>query len=115
MKRGKRVAGAVLAAVIVVALAVVGIQAWNVHQMTSDWALWPKAVPSKVQFSHRDYQCGSNPTPITRSLEGLAKRGRTAGGADIYAAGPDAPSGTVTWIVIAANRATYTCNLMGGP
>lgn len=114
MKRGKRVAGWVLGAVVVV-LVVAGVRAWNVHQVTSDWALWPKAVPSKVQFANRDYQCGPDPTPNTRSLDGLAKQGKTAGGADIYSAEPEAPNDTATWIVIAANQATYTCNLMGGP
>ncbi|BAS18408.1 hypothetical protein AHiyo8_pI67120 (plasmid) [Arthrobacter sp. Hiyo8] len=115
VKRGKWVAGGALGAVIVVALVVVGVRVWDVHQMTSDWALWPKEVPSKVQFANRDYKCGANPMPNTHSLDGLTKRGKTAGGADIYSASPGTQSGTATWIVIMTGQATYTCDLMGGP
>ena len=115
MKRGKWVAGGVLGAVIVDALVVVVFRVWDVHQMTSDWALWPKEVPSKVQFANRDYQCGTNPMPNTHNLDGVTKQGKTAGGADIYSAAPGTQSGTATWIVIKTGQATYTCDLMGGP
>lgn len=112
MKRGIRIA---FGAVIAIALIAVAVQPWSVHQMTSDWTLWPKAVPSKVQFANRDNQCGPNPVPTTRSFDGLTKQGKTAGGADIYAPEPGTQSGTATWIVIMTGQATYTCDLMGGP
>ncbi|WP_052207420.1 hypothetical protein [Sinomonas humi] len=115
MKQGKRIVGGVVGTVAVIGVTSAGIQLWNVHRMTSDWMLWPKAVPSKVQFADRDYQCGPNPVPNTHSLEGLTKQGRTAGGADIYAADQGAQNSTVTWIVIATGPATYACDLMGGP
>ena len=83
--------------------------------MTSDWTLWPKVVLSKVQLANRDYQCGPNPMPNRHSLDGLTKQGKAAEGADIYSAAPGTQSGTVAWIVIATNHASYTCNLVGGP
>lgn len=112
-RRRNRIAGGVLGALLVVVLISVGVQLWNVHQLTSDWLLWPKAVPSKVPFASRDYQCGPNPVPFTRSFDGLTVQSKTAGGADIYAIAPG--NGTATWIVIKTDRTTYTCNLVGGP
>jgi hypothetical protein len=104
-----------LGAVIVLVLISAAVQLWNVHRMTSDWTLWPKEVPSKVQFANRDYQCGPNPVPDTRSLEGLAERGKTAGGADIYTAEPGTLGGAVTWVVVKTEAGAYACDLLGGP
>lgn len=115
MKSGKRIAGALVGGVILLALASAGAQLWNVHQMTSDWTLWPKAVPSKVQFANRDYDCGPNPAPVTRSLDGFTRQGKTAGGADIYAPGPGTQNAIATWIAIRTDTATYSCDLLGGP
>lgn len=112
MKQAGTIGTLLLGAVLAVVLMGMAVQLWSVHQTTSDWALWPKAVPSRVQFADRDYQCGPDPAPSGRSTDGLAKHGITAGGGDIYA--PPA-GGTATWIVVAADGATYTCNLLGGP
>lgn len=115
MKRGKRISGVVLSAVMVAVVIAIGLRLWDIHQTTSGWTLWPKAVPSKVQFANRDYQCGPNPTPETRSLDGLTKEGSTIGGADIYATAQGPHSGPVTWVVLKTDKATYTCDLLGGP
>lgn len=115
MKRGKRNVGVAFGVLVAAVLISAAVQLWNVHRTTSDWALWPKMVPSKVQFANRDYQCGPNPAPGTRSLDGLTKQGKTAGGGDIYAARLEGPDLTATWIVVATQTATYTCDLIGGP
>jgi hypothetical protein len=105
----------ILLGAVCVALVAAGVQLWNVHQMTSDWVFWPKAIPSKVQFAGRDYQCGPNPVPSTRSLDGLTRQGTTDGGADIFAADPGSRRGTATWIVAKTEDEASTCDLMGSP
>ena len=115
MKRGKRIAIWALCAVFLVGLGTVGVRLWTVHQMTSDWTLWPKEVPSKVQFAGRDFNCGPNPAPSTRTLDGLSLRGKTAGGADIYIVEPGPGQITVTSILVKTDIATYSCGVMGGP
>ncbi|KHL04185.1 hypothetical protein LK10_06390 [Sinomonas humi] len=101
--------------VVVVAVVVVTARFWAVHQSTSDWVLWPKEVPSKVQFSGRDFDCRSTPSPSTQSLDGLTMQGKTAGGADIYAAARPAGRDVVASILVKAHGGTFTCRLMGGP
>lgn len=114
MNRGKWSA-LVAACAALVAIVIVAGRFLEVHQSTSDWALWPKEVPSKVQFSGRDFDCGSNPSPSTRSLGGLTLQGTTAGGAEIYAATPPPGWTVVTSILVKAHGGTFTCRLMGGP
>ncbi|WP_422934221.1 hypothetical protein [Sinomonas sp. P47F7] len=80
--------------------------------MTSDWTLWPKAVPSKVQFADRDFVCGSTPLPSTRSPEGLSLQGKTAGGADFYASAPGPDKAAATSILIKAQTGTFNCALV---
>jgi hypothetical protein len=104
-----------LCAVLIVGLGAAGVRLWTVHRMTSDWTLWPKEVPSKVQFAGRDFNCGPNPAPSTHTLDGLSMRGQTAGGADVYTVEPGMGQSTVTWILVKTDIATYSCGLMGGP
>ncbi|MDQ4491650.1 hypothetical protein RBS60_15720 [Sinomonas sp. ASV486] len=112
-RRGRTTAlGAALGVVLAIVLLVLGIRLRGVHETTSDWVLWPRAVPSRVQFADRDYECGAHPGAGAGSVEGLVKRGTTSGGGDIYAS---SSSGATTWIVVAADNATYTCGLLGGP
>ncbi|PYI66324.1 hypothetical protein CVV68_15015 [Arthrobacter livingstonensis] len=115
MKRGKRIAIWALCAVLLVGIGTVGMQLWTVHQMTSDWTLWPTEVPSKVQFAGRDFNCGPNLAPSTRTLDGLSLRGKTAGGVDIYSVEPGTGQMTVTSILVKSDIATYSCGVMGGP
>lgn len=115
MKRGKRIAIWALCAALLFGIGAVGVRLWTVHQMTSDWTLWPKEVPSKVQFAGRDFNCGPNPAPSTRTLDGLRLRGKTAGGADIYTAESATGQITVTSILVKTDIATYSCGIMGGP
>jgi hypothetical protein len=115
MKRGKRIAIWALCAVLLFGLGTVGVRLWTVHEMTSDWTLWPKEVPSKVQFAGRDFNCGPNPAPSTRTLDGLSRRGTTAGGADIYTVESGMGQITVTSILVKTNIATYSCGIVGGP
>lgn len=113
----RRVAWVASAAAVglAVVLTLVGLRLWQVHEQTWDWTLWPKEVPSKVQYAERDFHCGQNPAPRERSLEGLEVRGKTAGGADIYAAEPVAGSTVVTFIAIKTADGVFTCGLSGGP
>ncbi|MEA5455869.1 hypothetical protein SPF06_14135 [Sinomonas sp. JGH33] len=109
MKRGKRLAAWLGGAVVVLVLVLAGLRLWDVHRTTNDWALWPPAAPSKVQFAGRDYACEP---AASMSLNGLSVRGKTAGGADIYA--PAVGSVSVT-IVVKADDGLHACGLLGGP
>ncbi len=143
MGRTNRIGLALAALVVVLAMLSAGSRLVSVHQETSDWALWPRVVPSKVQFAGRDYNCGPDPRalgavgrsgatsasndgaggvtgdglagdgapgPADAVLQGLAIRGKTAGGADIYSS----PSAVPDTIWIPANGGVYGCALMGG-
>ena len=55
------------------------VRLWSVHQQTSDWVLSPNAVPSKVQFADREYNCGPDPRPADHELSALTSQGKTAG------------------------------------
>jgi hypothetical protein len=111
-----RAVSAAAAAVLVIVLAPVGIRLWEVHLLTSDWTLTPKEVPSKVQYDDREFNCGPDAKPRPgRTLDGLTVRGKTAGGADIYAADPPPGNSVVTAISIRTADAIFVCDLMGGP
>ena len=82
----------------------------QVHQATADW--WPSAVPTTVQYEHRDFTCGNTHTEARSSdIVGLVPRGRTIGGGVIYA-----PTGFLLPDEIAVrDEATYfLCPLSGG-
>ncbi len=115
MTWGKRIAIWALSAALLFGLGAVGVRLWIVHEMTSDWTVWPKEVPSKVQFAGRDFNCGPNPVPSTRTLDGLGLRGKTVGGADIYTAESATGQITVSSILVKTDIATYSCGIMGGP
>ena len=124
MGRTNRIGLALAGLVVVLAMFSAGSRLISVHQQTSDWALWPKAVPSKVQFAGRDYHCGRNPNlsgaaesgsggtvgQTGSTLQGLAIRGKTAGGADIYASAAAVPES----IRVLTAGGVYSCALMGG-
>ncbi|GGH89672.1 hypothetical protein ACFFGR_11790 [Arthrobacter liuii] len=99
------------------AIALAGVLAawrlWSIHQQTSDWVLWPKAIPSKVQFAGREYNCGPTPQPAQRDVIGMTMQGKTAGGAEILAE-PSSGEARVFIIVKTADR-TVGCGLLGGP
>jgi hypothetical protein len=111
MSRNPRILLTLVIAAIAVATTVIGVRLWTVHEQTSDWALWPREVPSKVQFAGRDYTCG----PVARAgtLDGLTLQGHTAGAGDIYAR-PSASSPSLS-IAVRANGGIYICDLLGGP
>lgn len=111
MSRKSRVLLTLVVAAMAVAATVIGVRLWTVHEQTSDWALWPRAVPSKVQFAGRDYSCG----PVARAgtVDGLTLQGRTAGAGDIYAR-PSAPDPSPS-IAVRAKGGIYICDLLGGP
>jgi hypothetical protein len=92
MNRGRLAtvwAASAAACIALVVLVPVGVRLWDVHLLTSDWTLTPKEVPSKVQYGGREFNCGPDAKPNPgRTLDGLTVRGRTAGGADIYAGEP---------------------------
>lgn len=113
MNRRYRGLLALLVIAVLAAGTLAGIRLWTVHQQTSDWTLWPREVPSKVQFASRDYDCGPNAQPGNHTLDGLTLQGHTAGGANIYAQPPESVVGTA--ITIQANDGVYTCSLMGAP
>ncbi|PYI64375.1 hypothetical protein CVV68_22085 [Arthrobacter livingstonensis] len=98
-------------AAMAVAATFIGVRLWTVHEQTSDWALWPREVPSKVQFAGRDYNCG--PVGRADTLNGLIFQGRTAGGGDIYA--QPRKSDARVFIAVRTNGGVYMCNLLGGP
>jgi hypothetical protein len=122
MGKANRLGLALAGLVVVMALFSAGSRLITVHQQTSDWALWPRAVPSKVQFADRDYSCGREAKlavaaddgglgPGDAALQGLTVRGKTAGGADIYASAAAVPP----VIKVLADEGVYGCTLMGGP
>jgi len=122
MGKANRLGLALAALVAVLALISAGSRLVTVHQQTSDWALWPRAVPSKVQFAGRDYSCRTDAKLVAAAddgalgpgdavLLGLAVRGKTAGGADIYAAADAVPAS----IRVLAGDGVYSCTRMGGP
>ncbi|ACL42081.1 hypothetical protein Achl_4130 (plasmid) [Pseudarthrobacter chlorophenolicus A6] len=120
MSQGKRavarVAVAAGAVTLAAVLAAVGVRLWNVHLQTSDWTLTPREVPSKVQYDAREFNCGPDAKPRPgRTLDGLTVRGKTAGGADIYAAEPPPGDSVVTFISIRTADGVFVCDLMGGP
>ena len=84
----------------------------QVHAATADW--WPRAIPTRVQYDHRNFTCGDIPRrddvgPV--ALTGLQPRGRTIGGGVIYAPpGFDLPDG----IVVSADGELRACSLSGG-
>lgn len=110
---------AAVAAALVIILIPVGNRLWEVHQQTWDWTLTPntpKEVPSKVQYDDREFNCGPDAKPWPgRKLDGLTVRGRTAGGADVYAADPPPGNSVVTSISIRTTEGVFVCDLMGGP
>ncbi|MDQ0279421.1 hypothetical protein QO003_003724 [Arthrobacter silviterrae] len=112
MSRPIRILSFVAIAALMAAAAAVGVRLWTVHQQTSDWALWPAAVPSKVQFSGRVYSCPHPASPENQSLDGLTIQGRTAGGGDIYAHAASLGPGTT--IVVRTDRGLFGCVLIGG-
>lgn len=90
-----------------------GGRVWSIHQQTSDWVLWPKEVPSKVQFAGREYNCGPRPEPVRTDFSNLTAQGTTAGGAEILAlASTDEDR---VFIVVKAADGSVGCGLMGGP
>lgn len=104
------------AVVLLIVLVPIGIRLWTVYLQTSDWTLWPKEVPSKVQYDDREFNCGPDAKPRPgRTLDGLTIRGKTAGGADIYAAEPPPGESVVTSFSIRTAEGVFTCDLMGGP
>jgi len=111
MSRNIRILMTFVVAVMVVAAIAVGVRLWTVHEQTSDWALWPREVPSKVQFAGRDYNCGA--VGRGETLYDLTLQGHTAGGGDIYAQLPK-PDASV-FIAVRTNGGVYKCNLLGAP
>ena len=110
------VAATVVCSGLVVALVPVGVRLYEVHQLTWDWTLIPKEVPSKVQYDGREFNCGQDARPRPgRTLDGLTVRGKTAGGGDIYAAEPPPGESVVTSVSIRTADGVFTCDLMGGP
>ena len=120
MNKGKPVLAWALSAAVAVALVIVlvpaGVRLYEVHQQTWDWTLTPKEVPSKVQYDDREFNCGPDAKPRPgRTLDGLTVRGKTAGGADIYAADPPPGNSVVTSVSILTAQGVFVCGLMGGP
>ena len=111
MSRNIRILLSLAVVAIALATTVIGVLLWTVHEQTSDWALWPREVPSRVQFAGRDYNCG--PDSRVDTLDRLTLQGRTAGGGDIYAQ-PATQSASV-FIAVRTNGAVYGCNLLGAP
>src|SRR5881392_901802 len=105
MSRGTRIALSLIVSALVLAGVLAGVRLWNVHQQTSDWVLSPKAVPSKVQFSGREYNCGPDPKPAEHATTDLTSQGRTAGGAEIYAQPRSAE--TRVFIVVQTDQGTF--------
>jgi hypothetical protein len=113
MNLGARLTAWSLVAVTVLAGLLVLGQLWSVHQQTSDWALWPKEIPSRVQFAGRDYDCGPTPVIAHHDLSGMTRQGTTAGGAEILA---EPPSGEArVFILVRTAKGTFGCGLLGGP
>lgn len=111
MSRNIRILLSLVAAAIALAATVIGVRLWAVHEQTSDWGMWPREVPSRVQFAGHDYTCG--PDARVDTVDGLATQGRTAGGGDIYAQRPTlSPS---VFITVRTNGGDYRCNLLGEP
>lgn len=113
-RRLSRVASAAVAGLAVV-LTLLGLRLWQVHEQTWDWTLWPREVPSKVQYAQREFNCEQNPATRERTLEGIEVRGKTAGGADIYADEPAAGLSVVTFIAVKTADGVFMCGLSGGP
>ncbi|UZX05644.1 hypothetical protein F8G81_20985 [Arthrobacter sp. CDRTa11] len=114
MTRGKKsIVLLLVVSALVVAGILAGVRLWHVHLQTSDWTLWPREVPSKVQFADREYNCGPDAKPAQRDLSELTPQGRTAGGAEIYAQPPRAEARV--YIVVRTSEGTFPCPLMGGP
>lgn len=86
---------------------------WGIHEQTSDWVLWPREVPSKVQFAGREYNCGPDPEPARTDVSLLTVQGKTVGGAEILAA-PSSDEARVFIVVRTAER-NVACGLLGGP
>lgn len=103
---------ALLAATVLAGLLVLG-RLWWVHQQTSDWVLWPKEIPSRVQFAGRDYNCGPTPATARHEVSGMTRQGTTAGGAEILA---EPPLGEAkVFILVRTAEGTFGCGLLGGP
>ena len=111
MSRNIRILLSLSVVAIALAITIIGVRLWTVHEQTSDWALWPRDVPSRVQFAGRDYNCALDSRVDT--LDGLTLQGRTAGGGHIYAQ-PPTQSASV-FIAVRTNGGVYRCNLLGGP
>ena len=88
---------------------------WKIHELTWDWVLTPKKVPTRVQYANRDFICRPDAKPHALSLDGLALRGKTAGGGDIYATEPSPGESVVVGIAIKTDGGFVTCSLSGGP
>ena len=83
----------------------------QVHAATSDW--WPNAVPTVAQYDGRDFSCGNEHHEMPADeRQGFLPRGRTIGGATIYA-----PPGYTLPLIIAVRdgEVYYECPLSGGP
>lgn len=108
---GRVVMGTAILAALALAAGAVGL--YQLHAATAGW--WPKAVPTRVQYDGRDFNCldGGRPVTVPRSaLAGQEARGRTIGGGTIYAPpGDDLPIG----IVVVAGGEVRACSLSGGP
>lgn len=143
MGRTNRIGLALACLVVLLALLSAGSRLISVHQETSDWALWPKAVPSKVQFAGRAYNCGPDARPLSTAAgipspvadktgsDGGSGAGLSDGGvlepADIAllgltvqgktAGGADIYASAATvpdTIWISSDGGVFSCPLMGG-
>ncbi|MDY7529907.1 MULTISPECIES: hypothetical protein [unclassified Cryobacterium] len=102
--------GNVILALAMLAVIGAGIQRWSVHDATGDWDFWPHAVPSKVSFAGRHFDCMPEQTLWGETVDGLSLRGLTAGGGEIYSSSAEA----TTTIRVKTSDGVYTCSLMGG-
>lgn len=94
------------AGVVLVLLVGFGVFLVNVHEATADW--WPSAIPTRVQYAGRSYDCGH--ANAHGSILGLTARGHTIGGGTIYARSP-APD---VFIVVKDGETVRYCPLHGG-
>lgn len=144
MGRTNRIGLALACLVVVLAFLSAGSRLISVHQETSDWALWPRVVPSKVQFAGRDYNCGpdaralgaaaGNPSPVADKngsdggSGGRLSDGGVLGPADMALLGLTVRGKTAGGADIYGSAATvpdtiwvrsvgglFSCPLMGGP
>jgi hypothetical protein len=113
MSRGTQIALSLILSALMLAVVLAGVRLWNVHQLTSDWVLSSKEVPSKVRFAGREYNCGPDPVPADHDTAGLTAQGRTVGGAEILAQPPSAEARV--FIVVRTEGNAFGCGLMGGP